>query len=85
MVSRLLRVIVRKHEQFVISQIDSIHPLLARRVFAQCEVSYDLTRRVAAVLEYYGSVGPVTGFDLLSQQQHQLFPAIDLNIAPSGN
>ena len=25
--------------------------------------SYDLTRKVAAGLEYYGSVGPVTGFD----------------------
>jgi hypothetical protein len=43
--------------------------------------SYDLTRKVAAGLEYYGSVGPVTGFDPLSQQQHQIFPAIDLNIA----
>jgi hypothetical protein len=44
--------------------------------------SYDLTRKVSAGLEYYGSVGPVTGFDPLSQQQHQIFPAIDLNIAP---
>ena len=44
--------------------------------------SYDLTHKVAAGLEYYGSVGPVTGFDPLSQQQHQIFPAIDLNIAP---
>ncbi len=24
----------------------------------------------------------MTGFDALSQQQHQVFPAIDLNIAP---
>ena len=24
----------------------------------------------------------VTGFDAISQQQHQIFPAIDLNIAP---
>lgn len=24
----------------------------------------------------------MTGFDPLSQQQHQIFPAIDLNIAP---
>jgi hypothetical protein len=43
--------------------------------------SYDFTRKVAAGLEYYGSVGPVTGFDPFSQQQHQIFPAIDLNIA----
>ena len=24
----------------------------------------------------------MTGFDAVSQQQHQIFPAIDLNIAP---
>jgi hypothetical protein len=44
--------------------------------------SFDLTRKTAGGLEYYGSVGPVTGFDPLSQQQHQIFPVIDLNIAP---
>jgi len=44
--------------------------------------SYDLSRKVAAGLEYYGSVGPVTGFDPVAQQQHQIFPAIDLNLAP---
>jgi hypothetical protein len=44
--------------------------------------SYDFTPKVAGGLEYYGSVGPVTGFDAISQQQHQIFPAIDLNIAP---
>ena len=44
--------------------------------------SYDVTPKVAGGLEYYGSVGPVTGFDAASQQQHQIFPAIDLNIAP---
>ncbi len=44
--------------------------------------SYDLTKKIAAGLEYYGSVGPVTGFDPVSQQQHQIFPTIDLDIAP---
>ena len=44
--------------------------------------SYDFTPKVAGGLEYYGSVGPATGFDAVSQQQHQIFPAIDLNIAP---
>ena len=33
-------------------------------------------------MEYYGSVGPVTGFDAVSQQQHQIFPVIDLNLSP---
>ena len=44
--------------------------------------SYDFTPKIAGGLEYYGSVGPATGFDALSEQQHQIFPAIDLNIAP---
>jgi len=44
--------------------------------------SYNFTPKIAGGLEYYGSVGPVTGFDAVSQQQHQVFPAIDLNIAP---
>lgn len=44
--------------------------------------SYDLIPKVAGGLEYYRSVCPVTGFDAVSQQQHQIFPAVDLNIAP---
>jgi hypothetical protein len=44
--------------------------------------SYDVTKKVAVGLEYYGSVGPITGFDPLKDQQHQLFPAVDLNLAP---
>ena len=44
--------------------------------------SYDFMPKIAGGLEYYGAVGPVTGFDAVSQQQHQIFPAIDLNIAP---
>jgi hypothetical protein len=43
--------------------------------------SCDFTPKVAGGLEYYGSVGPVTGFDAVSQLQHQIVPAIDLNIA----
>ena len=44
--------------------------------------SYDFMPKIAGGLEYYGSAGPVTGFDAVSQQQHEIFPAIDLNIAP---
>ena len=44
--------------------------------------SYDFTPKIAAGLEYYGSLGPVTGFSPIGQQQHQIFPAIDLNVAP---
>ncbi len=44
--------------------------------------SYDVTRKVAAGLEYYGSLGPVSGFDPLREQQQQIFPTLDLNLAP---
>jgi len=44
--------------------------------------SYNFTRKIAGGLEYYGSTGPITGFLPISQQQHQIFPAIDLNVSP---
>ncbi|HXZ14112.1 MAG TPA: hypothetical protein VEG64_17130 [Candidatus Sulfotelmatobacter sp.] len=44
--------------------------------------SYDFTPKIAGGIEYYGSVGPVTGFDPVSQQMHQVFPTVDLNVAP---
>ncbi len=46
------------------------------------KVSYDATKTMTAGLEYYGSLGPVTAFDPLKQQQHLLFPVIDLNLGP---
>jgi len=33
-------------------------------------------------LEYYGDLGPLRGFDPPSQQQHLLFPVVDLNLGP---
>ena len=33
-------------------------------------------------IEYYGSLGPLSGFDPKREQQHQIFPAIDLNVSP---
>ncbi len=44
---------------------------------------YDVTKRVSAGLEYYGALGPLSGFDLLRDQQHQIFPTIDLNLGPN--
>ncbi|HYM13537.1 MAG TPA: hypothetical protein VEU62_22545, partial [Bryobacterales bacterium] len=38
--------------------------------------SYNVTKQVAAGLEYYGALGPVTGFDPLHDQQQQIMPAI---------
>ncbi|HKE06674.1 MAG TPA: hypothetical protein VKB48_02535 [Candidatus Acidoferrum sp.] len=45
------------------------------------KVSYDVTKKIATGVEYYGSLGPVTGFDPVSQQQQQIIPAIDLNFS----
>jgi hypothetical protein len=47
------------------------------------KASYDVTRRVSAGIEYYGSLGPVTGFEPLKDQQQQIIPAIDLNLGPN--
>jgi len=44
--------------------------------------SYDFTPKFSGGLEYYGAVGPITGFDPLAEQQHQFLPAIDLNVSP---
>jgi hypothetical protein len=44
--------------------------------------SYDFTKKITGGLEYYGALGPVTGFDPVSDQQQQIFPAIDLNLSP---
>jgi hypothetical protein len=44
--------------------------------------SYDFTKKIAGGLEYYGAFGPATEFDPAREQQHQFFPAIDLNVSP---
>ena len=46
------------------------------------KVSYDITRKVAFGLEYYGAVGEIANFDPLSAQEHQFFPAVDLDLGP---
>jgi hypothetical protein len=43
------------------------------------KTSYDITKRVAFGVEYYGSYGPVTGFDPLRDQEQQIIPAVDLD------
>ena len=44
--------------------------------------SYDFTPKIAGGLEYYGAFGPATEFLPADQQEHQFFPAIDLNVSP---
>lgn len=46
------------------------------------KVSYDATRKISTGVEYYGALGPIIGFDPLPDQQHQILPAIDLNVSP---
>jgi hypothetical protein len=45
-------------------------------------VSYDFTKKVSGGLEYYGAMGPVTGFDPIQQEEHQFVPSMDLNVSP---
>jgi hypothetical protein len=45
------------------------------------KVGYDVTKVVNAGFEYYGSVGPVTGFDALRDQMQQIFAVTDLNFS----
>ena len=46
------------------------------------KISYSVTHKVALGIEYYGSLGPVTNFDRGRDQQHQIFPVIDLDLGP---
>jgi hypothetical protein len=46
------------------------------------KISYDITPKIAAGIEYYGGTGPATEFDPIDQQSHQIFPTIDLNVSP---
>ncbi len=44
--------------------------------------SYDVSKAVAFGLEYYGGLGPLSNFDPLSQQEHQVVPSFDFNFSP---
>jgi Putative MetA-pathway of phenol degradation len=47
------------------------------------KVSYMLIPKASVGLEYYGSLGPISKFDPLSDQEQQVFPAVDLNLSPN--
>jgi hypothetical protein len=47
------------------------------------KIGYDVTKVINAGLEYYGAVGPLSGFDPVSEQQQQVFVATDLNLSPN--
>jgi Putative MetA-pathway of phenol degradation len=46
------------------------------------KAGYDVTKRINAGLEYYGSMGSLAGFDPFRDQQQQILPVIDLNLGP---
>ena len=46
----------------------------------EAKVSYELTKAVAAGVEYYGDLGPVRHLDRGRQQQHLLFAVVDLDL-----
>jgi hypothetical protein len=46
------------------------------------KISFETTKQIALGLEYYSSLGPLGRFDNWSEQQHQIFPALDLNLSP---
>jgi hypothetical protein len=46
------------------------------------KLSFELIKKVAVGVEYYSTLGPVGAFDSWSEQQHQIFPTIDLDLSP---
>ncbi len=46
------------------------------------KVSYDVTPKMAAGIEYYADLGRLVHFNPFDSQQHQVFPTIDLNLSP---
>jgi chitodextrinase len=46
------------------------------------KVGYDFTKKINAGVEYYGTLGPLSGFDPVAEQQHQIVPSLDLNVSP---
>lgn len=46
------------------------------------KVSYEVTKTVAAGIEYYSGFGTFLDFASSHEQQHQIMPTIDLNVSP---
>jgi hypothetical protein len=44
--------------------------------------SYSPSKKIAVGLEYYGAFGEIGNLDLFKDQRQQIFPVVDLNLAP---
>lgn len=63
----------------------SLHGANAGRGFELApamNVKFDVTPKVAAGIEYYAGLGPLSHFDPSAAQSHQIYPSIDLNVSP---
>ena len=63
----------------------SLHGEDARRgwLFSpNVKVSATTVSKVALGFEYYGNLGPLTGFDPFKNQEQQIIPTVDLNFGP---
>ena len=47
------------------------------------KAAYSVTRKLSAGLEYYGSLGPISDFYPIPQQQQDIVPAIDYDFGPN--
>lgn len=47
------------------------------------KVSYHATKSLIPGIEYYGSLGPLSGFDMIQHQQQQIVPCLDLDVSPN--
>ncbi len=46
------------------------------------KVAWNVTRVIAAGIEYYGATGELTNFEPGPEQRHMIFPTIDLEVSP---
>jgi len=46
------------------------------------KIGFDVTKLISAGVEYYGDLGQIGKFASANEQQHQLFPVVDLNFSP---
>jgi hypothetical protein len=46
------------------------------------KIAFDVTKLITFGVEYYASLGQIGQFESVCEQQHQIFPTLDLNFSP---